>query len=183
MSGAQKLRVMPARRRAAAAKLKSNTAGALFTETSPRLSSRHILTIPKSEKRIKFRIASHRKKALTGLKNLIIVFFGYGMKETKSPKGQVSRQEEEPAGIFRRLREGLRDFIIGAAVMEFQKVAREERSARQDLFLLVAFGDFIGIPILPSPYALRLLPHVIPNLESWKKRMVRKRDLTALGDL
>jgi hypothetical protein len=30
---------------------------------------------------------------------------------------------------------------------------------------------------------LRLLPYVVPDFESWKKRMVRKRDLTALGDL
>jgi hypothetical protein len=30
---------------------------------------------------------------------------------------------------------------------------------------------------------LRLLPYVLQHLGSWKKRMVRKRDLTALGDL
>ena len=105
------------------------------------------------------------------------------MNNAKSPKGMNPRKEEEPGGIFSRLRKALRDFIIGAALMEFQQVARQERVARQDLFLVVTFGDFIGIPILPSPYALRLLPHVIPNLASWKKRMVRERDLTALGDL
>ena len=105
------------------------------------------------------------------------------MKDVNSPKGYDPHREEEPGGLFRRLGTALRDFIIGAALMEFQKVAREERTARQDLFLVVTFGDFIGVPILPSPYALRLLPHVVPNLESWKKRVVRKRDLTALGDL
>jgi hypothetical protein len=105
------------------------------------------------------------------------------MKDAKSPEDHDSRKEKEPGGIFTRFPKALRDFIFGAALMEFQKVAREERTARQDLFLVVAFGDFIGIPILPSPYALRLLPYVIPNLESWKKRMVRERDLTALGDL
>ena len=105
------------------------------------------------------------------------------MNDAKLPKGHDPRQEEEPGTLFRRLRKGLRDFIFGAALMEFQKVAREERTARQDLFFVVTFGDFIGVPILPSPYALRLLPYVVPHLESWKKRMVRKRDLTALGDL
>ncbi len=91
--------------------------------------------------------------------------------------------KEEPGGFFSRFRKALRDFIFGAALMEFQKAAREERTARQDLFLVVTFGDFLGVPILPSPYALRLLPYVLPHLGSWKKRMVRKRDLTALGDL
>ena len=105
------------------------------------------------------------------------------MNDAKSPESHNPRKEEEPGGIFSRLRKALSDFIFGAALMEFQKAAREERTARQDLFLVVTFGDFIGIPILPSPYALHLLPHVIPNLASWKRRMVRERDLTALGDL
>jgi hypothetical protein len=105
------------------------------------------------------------------------------MKDAKSEKGYDPRQEEKPGGIFRRFRKGLHDFIFGAALMEFTKVAREERTARQDLFLLLTFGDRLGVPILPSPYALRLFPYVFPHLESWKKRMVRERDLTALGDL
>jgi hypothetical protein len=124
-----------------------------------------------------------QKKALTGFENLIIVFFGETMKDAKSEKGCDPRPEERPGGIFRRFRKGLRDFIFGAALMEFTKVAREERTARQDLFLLLTFGDRLGVPILPSPYSLRLFPYVFPHLESWKKRMVRKRDLTALGDL
>jgi hypothetical protein len=105
------------------------------------------------------------------------------MNDAKSPEGHDPREDGQPGSVFRRIRNGLRDFIIGAALMEFQQVARQERVARQDLFLVVTFGDFIGIPILPSPYALHLLPHVIPNLASWKRRMVRERDLTALGDL
>ncbi len=104
------------------------------------------------------------------------------MKQVKPPEG-CDPGQEEPRGPFSRLRSGLRDFIFGAALMEFQKVAREERAARQDLFLAVTFGDLLGIPILPSPYALRLLPYIVPYFESWKRRMVRKRDLTALGDL
>jgi hypothetical protein len=128
-------------------------------------------------------VTGNRKKVLTGLENLFIVSFGETMKDAQSGKGHDPQQEEEPGGIFRRFRKGLRDFIFGAALMEFTKVAREERTARQDLFLLLTFGDFLGVPVLPSPYALRLLPYVVPHLDSWKKRMVRERDLTALGDL
>jgi hypothetical protein len=106
-----------------------------------------------------------------------------GMEGKKMPPQENSIKGERTGGVLNRIRNGLHDFLTGAALHEMQQAALQERVARQDLFLLVTFGDLIGLPILPSPYALRMLPHVFPNLESWKKRMVRKRDLTAKGDL
>ena len=38
--------------------------------------------------------------------------------------------------------------------------ALEIRASMETLFMLVTFGDMIGLPILPPYYALRLLPHV-----------------------
>jgi hypothetical protein len=141
------------------------------------------LTIPKSQRRIKLPVTGRRKKVLTGLENLFIVSLEETMMGGKAEEGHDPRKEEEAGGMFRRFNKGLRDFIFGAALMEFTKVAREERTARQDLFLVLTLGELIGVPIVPSPYTLRLLPYVALSLESWKKRMVRKRDLTALGDL
>ena len=45
------------------------------------------------------------------------------------------------------------------------------------LFMAITVGDMIGVPILPPYYSLRLLPYVTPNIESWKKRVLRERDL------
>jgi hypothetical protein len=94
-----------------------------------------------------------------------------------------SGKGEQTSGVLNRIRRVLRDFLVGASLHEIHQAAVQERVARQDLFLVVAFGDLLGIPFLPPPYTLRLLPHVFPNLDSWKKRMLRKRDLTAMGDL
>jgi hypothetical protein len=47
----------------------------------------------------------------------------------------------------------------------------------ETLFMLGAFGDMLGVPVLPPYYALRLLPFVVPQLETWKRRVMRERDL------
>jgi len=47
----------------------------------------------------------------------------------------------------------------------------------ETLFLLVVFGDMVGMPILPPHYGLRLLPYVVPQLQGWKRRLLREREL------
>jgi hypothetical protein len=44
--------------------------------------------------------------------------------------------------------------------------------------MLVIFGDLVGLPLLPPYYSMRLLPHIIPSLETWKRRVLREKDLT-----
>ena len=41
-------------------------------------------------------------------------------------------------------------------------------------------GDLVGVPILPPYYSLRLLPYVVPEINSWKRRLLRERDITDL---
>jgi hypothetical protein len=60
---------------------------------------------------------------------------------------------------------------------EFVRQAMEERASMEALFMAVTVGDMIGLPILPPYYSLRLLPYVTPNIESWKRRVLRERDL------
>jgi len=57
---------------------------------------------------------------------------------------------------------------------------RRERAETETLFLLIAFGDLVGLPILPPYYTLRLLPLVMPALARWKRSLLRERDLTDL---
>jgi len=51
----------------------------------------------------------------------------------------------------------------------------------EHLFVLIVFGDIVGIPILPPYYTLRLLPYIIPEVNNWKRRMLREKDLTDLA--
>jgi len=76
----------------------------------------------------------------------------------------------------------LGNIIYGASVYEMARDLHKERSHLEHLFILIVFGDFLGIPILPPYYTLRLLPYVAPNITGWKRSMLRERDLTDLCD-
>jgi hypothetical protein len=51
------------------------------------------------------------------------------------------------------------------------------RANMENLFILVTLGDLIGVPILPPYYSLRLLPYLVPQVSSWKRRVLRERDI------
>ena len=54
---------------------------------------------------------------------------------------------------------------------------REMRGSLDRLFMLGVFGDMLGVPILPPYYGLRLLPFVVPQVETWKRSILREREL------
>ena len=60
---------------------------------------------------------------------------------------------------------------------EFVQQALEMRAAMQRLFLIGVFGDMLGVPVLPPYYGLRLLPWVVPEIEAWKRELIREREL------
>lgn len=74
------------------------------------------------------------------------------------------------------------EMFYGATIYEMVRDLNKQRSHVEHLFILIVFGDFLGIPILPPLYTLRLLPYVVPNIASWKRSMLRERDLTDLCD-
>jgi hypothetical protein len=77
----------------------------------------------------------------------------------------------------------LKDFFFGITYFEIEQTARQEKVSRQNLFLLLTFGDLLGIPIFSPYYSLRILPYVFPTIDSWKKGMLRERDLTEVKSL
>ena len=79
-----------------------------------------------------------------------------------------------------RIMKSIRDFLFGATAFEIQQTVRQEKVARLDLILLFSFGDLLGVPVFPPYYSLRLLPYFHPALDSWKKRMVKEKDLTEI---
>lgn len=74
----------------------------------------------------------------------------------------------------------LRDFIYGMTYFEMEKELRRQRADLEHLFVLISFGDLLGVPILPPYYSLRLLPFIVPLLQVWRRRMLREKDLTDL---
>jgi hypothetical protein len=78
----------------------------------------------------------------------------------------------------RRLLEALREFAYGMTGYEFARHAIESRAALETLFMVTTVGDMIGLPVLPPYYSLRLLPYVVPNVSTWKRRVLREREFT-----
>jgi len=70
------------------------------------------------------------------------------------------------------------EVMYGLLLHETVLTVKKERGHLDNLFMLVMFGDLIGLPMLPPYYSLRLLPHIIPSLNTWKRRVLRERDVT-----
>ena len=83
-------------------------------------------------------------------------------------------------GWWRVLDEWLRGFLYGMTYFEMEKQLRKQRADLEHLFVLISFGDLLGLPILPPYYSMRLLPFIVPMIDSWRRRMLREKDLTDL---
>jgi hypothetical protein len=90
----------------------------------------------------------------------------------------------------RSIREGVREVlrsvrevIYGMTTYEWVRDVQRERGEVERLFVLVTFGDLVGLPILPPYYTLRLLPYIVPAINRWKRGLLRERDWTDLAGL
>lgn len=72
----------------------------------------------------------------------------------------------------------LREFAYGMTGYEFARQAIETRAALENLFMVVVVGDMIGLPVIPPYYSLRLLPFVTPQVATWRRRVLRERELS-----
>jgi hypothetical protein len=85
---------------------------------------------------------------------------------------------DETAKKKRGVFQVFRDIVYGMSSHEMTRHAVRTRASMEHLFILITMGDLLGIPILPPYYSLRLLPYVTPQIASWKRRMLRERDVT-----
>ncbi|MDF2615703.1 MAG: hypothetical protein K0Q47_358 [Sedimentibacter sp.] len=72
--------------------------------------------------------------------------------------------------------ENLRLFF-GAAT-DFNRKSRsmlfKEAHNEMDEFILLCFGDILGIPIPTTYYSLELLPLIAEDLDGWQQRMINR---------
>ncbi len=86
--------------------------------------------------------------------------------------------DDEKVGGLRRFLRSARDVFYGMASHDMTRTAVRTRASMEHLFILITMGDLLGVPILPPYYSLRLLPYVVPQISTWKRRMLREKDLT-----
>jgi len=80
------------------------------------------------------------------------------------------------ANQIERLLETFRKIAFGMAAHEIVLYSTRLRADMESLFILITLGNLIGLPILPPYYSLRLLPYFMPQIASWKRRVLRERD-------
>ncbi len=83
-------------------------------------------------------------------------------------------EEAKKRGWF----DSFKSVLYGMAGHDMARYALKTRGSMEHLFILITMGDLLGIPILPPYYSLRLLPYVVPQIATWKRRMLREKDLT-----
>ncbi len=86
--------------------------------------------------------------------------------------------DEERQSMLGRLRRAFKETVYGMATHDITRQALKTRGSMEHLFILVTMGDLLGVPILPPYYSLRLLPYVVPQISTWKRSMLREKDLT-----
>lgn len=74
--------------------------------------------------------------------------------------------------------QNLKEIIYGMAQHDMSRYALRTRASMEHLFILITMGDMIGVPILPPYYSLRLLPYVVPQISTWKRRLLREKDVS-----
>jgi len=77
--------------------------------------------------------------------------------------------------FLRRLRSALAEVLYGFTGLEFEHQARHLRGELETLFMLMTFGDMIGVPVLPPYCSLRLLPYFVDVIPAWRRRVLRER--------
>ena len=86
----------------------------------------------------------------------------------------MSEEKEKKSGLL----QSVKKFVYGLVAHDQARFALKTKASMEHLFILITMGDMLGVPILPPYYSLRLLPYMVPQISTWKRRMLREKDLT-----
>ncbi len=78
---------------------------------------------------------------------------------------------------IRNIRRVSGDVLYGMALHDMVRANTRARASLEHLFILITFGDLVGVPILPPYYCMRLLPFIVPEINGWRRRLLRERDI------
>ena len=96
---------------------------------------------------------------------------------TDEPRNPEAAQPQQPRGL-KGLFGKVKEVTYGMAAHDMSRHAMRTRASMEHLFILITMGDMLGVPILPPYYSMRLLPYVVPQISTWKRSMLREKDVT-----
>jgi len=88
------------------------------------------------------------------------------------------RRKEEEKKEEGEVKKAAKSLFYGMAMHGMVTYVLKTRMYLENLFMLITMGDMLGIPILPPYYSLRLLPYAVPQIKTWKRTLLRDRDVT-----
>jgi hypothetical protein len=94
--------------------------------------------------------------------------------DSRSDEATERQQPRGLKGLFGKVKE----VTYGMAAHDMSRHAMRTRASMEHLFILITMGDMLGVPILPPYYSMRLLPYVVPQISTWKRSMLREKDVT-----
>ncbi|MDJ0272098.1 MAG: hypothetical protein QXN23_03175 [Candidatus Caldarchaeum sp.] len=74
----------------------------------------------------------------------------------------------------------LKDFFFGALLLGLYGEVVRLKQKYNDIFFSLVMGEFLGIPLLCNYFTLRLLPYLVPEIESARKRLLQDVDVLVL---
>jgi hypothetical protein len=98
--------------------------------------------------------------------------------EAHQPEQPEQPERPDQPGRMKGILGRLREVSYGWAAHDMTPHALRTRASLEHLFILTTMGDMLGVPILPPYYSLRLLPYAVPQIATWKRRMLREKDLS-----
>jgi hypothetical protein len=88
--------------------------------------------------------------------------------------GKNEKREKKESEV----KKAVKGLVYGMAMHGMVTYALKTRMYLENLFMLITMGDMLGVPILPPYYSLRLLPYSVPHVKTWKRTLLRERDVT-----
>jgi len=69
----------------------------------------------------------------------------------------------------------VRLFLYGSFELTLKHHIEKEMARRMDFFMMLCFGDLIGLPV-PNYLTFKLLPYFLEELPYWQRRMARGKE-------
>ncbi|NOY78050.1 MAG: hypothetical protein GXO76_09305 [Calditrichaeota bacterium] len=82
---------------------------------------------------------------------------------------------EKAKKLLIRIIRTVRLFLYGSFELTLKHHIEKEMARRMDFFMMICFGDLIGLPV-PSYLTFRLLPFFLKELPYWQRRMARGKE-------
>ena len=68
----------------------------------------------------------------------------------------------------------VKELLWGFFFFDFYKEVIKAKAKYEDALNLIILGELLGIPLMNSTIALKLLPYLFPELGDWKKRQLKE---------